>query len=135
MGINPTLSLMLNHAWTPLILSHAMAATTAIVIGAAMLWRRKGDRPHRLLGRIWFVLMAFVAAGSFGIKTGSGYSWIHGLSLFTLAMLARGWWMARTGDIANHRRIMQGLYVGALLITGLFTLLPSRLIGHWLWVG
>ena len=81
------------------------------------------------------MLMAFVAAGSFGIKSGTGYSWIHGLSILTLIMLALGWWKARHGQVSAHRRIMQGLYIGALLITGLFTLLPNRLIGHWLWTG
>lgn len=126
---------MLNHSWTPLIQSHAMAAAASILIGGTILWRRKGNRTHRLLGRVWLMLMAFVAAGSFGIKSGTGYSWIHGLSILTLIMLALGWWKARHGQVSAHRRIMQGLYIGALLITGLFTLLPNRLIGHWLWAG
>jgi uncharacterized membrane protein len=77
--------------------------------------------------------MTFVAAGSFWIRVSGHYSWIHGLSAFTLVMLALGIYMARTGRIEKHKRIVKGLYFGALIIAGLFTLLPNRLLGHWLW--
>ena len=118
---------------TPLISAHALAAGLALPLGAIILSRRKGDSTHRWMGRVWFALMTFVAAGSFGIRVSGHYSWIHGLSAFTLAMLALGLYMARTGRIEKHKRIFQGLYFGALIITGLFTLLPNRLLGHWLW--
>jgi uncharacterized membrane protein len=48
-------------------------------------------------------------------------------------MLALGIYTARTGRIEKHKRIVKGLYFGALIIAGLFTLLPNRLLGHWLW--
>ena len=40
---------------------------------------------------------------------------------------------ARRGDIVQHRRTMQGIYVGACLVAGLFTLLPSRYLGQLVW--
>jgi len=119
--------------FTLLISAHALAAGLALPLGAIILWRRKGDSNHRWMGRAWFTLMTFVAAGSFGIRASGHYSWIHGLSTFTLVMLALGLYAARTGRIAQHKRIVQGLYFGALIIAGLFTLLPNRLLGHWLW--
>ena len=73
--------------------------------------------------------MVLVAVASFWIGDG-GWSWIHGLSVFTLVMLASGVAWARRGLRARHGRTMVGLYIGALAITGLFTLLPSRLIGR-----
>jgi len=121
------------QTFTPLILAHAMAAGLALALGAVILSRRKGDLRHRWMGRAWFALMTFVAAGSFGIRVSGHFSWIHGLSTFTLVMLALGLYMARTGRIERHKRIVQGLYFGALIIAGLFTLLPNRLLGHWLW--
>lgn len=119
--------------FTPLISAHAIAAGLALPLGAVILLRRKGDLQHRWLGRAWFLLMTFVAAGSFGIRVSGHYSWIHGLSAFTLVMLALALYMARTRRIKQHKRIVQGLFFGALIIAGLFTLLPHRLLGHLLW--
>ncbi|NBU50967.1 MAG: DUF2306 domain-containing protein, partial [Betaproteobacteria bacterium] len=58
---------------------------------------------------------------------------IHGLSVFTLAMLALGVKAAREGRVRTHRNIMAGTYAWGLIVTGLFTLLPNRLLGHALW--
>jgi uncharacterized membrane protein len=38
--------------------------------------------------------------------------------------------LARRGRIGAHRWSMIGLYLGALLITGAFTLLPGRIMGR-----
>jgi len=42
---------------------------------------------------------------------------------------------ARRRNIKAHRLTMISIFVGALLITGLFTLLPQRLIGQAVWGG
>ena len=120
------------YSWTPLIAAHAAVAAAAVVVGAIVLWRRKGTAVHRWLGRVWITLMGLTALTSFGIFRES-YSWIHGLSVFTLVMLAVGVWAARTGRRTLHRQVMAGTYAWGLIITGLFTLLPSRLLGHALW--
>ena len=120
---------MPNYTWSPLILTHAACAGSAVLLGACVLWRRKGDSTHRWLGRAWVLLMATTALLSFGIHRQS-YSWIHGLSVFTLIMLALGVVAARQGRVRLHRRIMSGTYLWALMVTGLFTLLPNRLLGH-----
>ncbi len=101
----------------------------ALGLGTWLLMQRKGTVSHRWLGRLWIGLMAVVASSSFWIMR-DGYSWIHGLSVFTLITLVSGWWLARRRRIALHRRNMLGLYFGALVVTGLFTLLPNRLIGQ-----
>jgi uncharacterized membrane protein len=53
---------------------------------------------------------------------------LHLLVLLTL----RGVWMAfhtiRKGDIRAHKRHMVMLYFGALIIAGLFSLAPGRLL-------
>lgn len=119
--------------WTPIIVTHAVLAAIALVLGALLLWGRKGHRLHRIGGWIWVLCMAGVAGISFAIRRPEGFSWIHGLSVFTLVALVTGVASARAHKVKAHRSNMISLYVGALVITGLFTLLPGRLIGNWLW--
>lgn len=114
--------------WTALIILHTLAAAAAGVVGTWLLVGRKGSSSHRLLGRTWLVLMATVGFSSFGIYKTS-FSWIHGLSLLMLVMLVRGLMYARQHKVQQHKKTMMGIYFGALLLTGLFTLLPGRLIG------
>lgn len=121
------------YTWTPVIVVHALAALIAVVLGAWLLWARKGHRAHRVGGWIWVLCMATVAGISFAIRRPEGFSWIHGLSVFTLVTLVTGVVAARTHRVQSHRLNMVSLYAGALVITGLFTLLPGRLIGHALW--
>ena len=76
--------------------------------------------------------MALVAGSSFWITGvwGKGeWSWIHGLSAWTLLMLPLAWLAARRGRIRTHAQSMIGLFLGALIITGAFTLLPGRIMG------
>ncbi|MBL8379580.1 MAG: DUF2306 domain-containing protein [Burkholderiales bacterium] len=119
--------------FTPAILAHTGAALAALGVGALVFLGRKGDARHRLVGRIWVALMLVTAISSFWIKGSGSFSWIHGLSIFTLFALAGGVFFAATGRIAAHRKTMANLYVGALVISGLFTLLPQRLLGRMLW--
>jgi uncharacterized membrane protein len=124
-----SLSPLLNAA--PAIPLHAFAAMTAFVLGAVQLAAPKGTLPHRTLGWIWIALMAIVAGSSFWIhqiRLVGPWSPIHLLSIFTLLMLPLGVWMAHRHRVADHRRIMILMFSGALVIAGLFTLLPGRIM-------
>src|SRR3954447_3738974 len=81
----------------PAIPLHAFAAMAAFVLGAVQLAAPKGTLPHRTLGWIWVLLMAFVAASAFWIhqiRLVGPWSPIHLLSIFTLVMLPLGVWRA-----------------------------------------
>jgi uncharacterized membrane protein len=80
----------------------------------------------------WVLLMASVASSSFAIRF-NGFSWIHGLSVYTLFSLVFGVAHARRRNTRAHCITMISIFVGALVITGLFTLLPQRLIGQMVW--
>ena len=55
----------MDHSWNLLIVTHAFAASFAMVFGAVnVVRRRRGDRPHRTIGRIWLVLMSRHSARS-----------------------------------------------------------------------
>lgn len=86
---------------------------------------------HRIMGWIWVIVMAIVAASSFWInqiKTWGDWSPIHLLSIFALVMLPLGVIFARRGKIRGHRRTMTGIYLGALVIAGIFTFVPGRIM-------
>jgi uncharacterized membrane protein len=120
---------LLNAA--PAIPLHAFAAVTAFVLGTVQLTAPKGTLPHRTLGWIWVILMVIVAGSSFWvhqIRLLGPWSPIHLLSIFTLVMLPLGVWMAHRHRVADHRRIMILMFSGALVIAGLFTLLPGRIM-------
>ena len=102
--------------WTLLIAAHAAGATLALFLGGYLvLRRRKGDLRHRRLGRIWVATMYWVAGSSFGIQELSPghFSWIHGLSAWTIVSLTVAVWAARTGRVQTHRQFVVGSYLGA----------------------
>jgi uncharacterized membrane protein len=110
---------------------HAFAAMAAFVLGVVQLAAPKGTLPHRTLGWIWVGLMAAVAISSFWIhqsRLWGPWSPIHLLSIFTLAMLPLGVWKAHRHEVRDHRRIMIFIFSGALVIAGLFTLVPGRIM-------
>jgi uncharacterized membrane protein len=110
---------------------HAIAAMAAFVLGVVQLAAPKGTLPHRTLGWIWVLLMALVAVSSFWIhqiRLLGPWSPIHLLSIFTLVMLPLGVWRAHRHDVNAHRWTMIGIFTGALVIAGAFTLVPGRIM-------
>jgi uncharacterized membrane protein len=115
----------------PAIPLHAFAAMAAFALGIVQLAAPKGTLPHRTLGWIWVILMAAVAISSFWIhqiRLFGPWSPIHFLSIFTLIVLPLGVWRARHHQVAGHRRIMMLTFAGALVIAGLFTFVPGRIM-------
>jgi uncharacterized membrane protein len=121
------------HQFTTAILIHIAAALVALALGAAVFLRPKGTFAHRVIGRAWVALMLVTAISTWWIRGNGSFSWIHGLSVFVLAMLTLGVYYAIHGRIRAHRQTMQGLYFGALIISGAFALLPQRLLGQRVW--
>jgi uncharacterized membrane protein len=115
----------------PAIPLHAFAAMAAFVLGIVQFAAPKGTLPHRTVGWIWVGLMISVALSSFWIhqlRLVGPWSPIHLLSIFTLVTVPLGVWRAHRHNVADHRRIMTMIFSGALVIAGLFTLLPGRIM-------
>lgn len=124
-----SLAPLLNAA--PVIQLHAFAAMAAFVLGVVQLAAPKGTLPHRTIGWIWVVLLATIAVSSFwihGYRMIGPFSAIHLLSIFTLVMLPLAVMHARRHNVERHRRIMIGIFLGALVVAGLFTFVPGRIM-------
>jgi uncharacterized membrane protein len=124
-----TLAPLLDAA--PAIPLHAFAAMAAFALGLVQFAAPKGTLPHRTIGWVWVGLMACVALSSFWIhqiRLLGPWSPIHLLSIFTLIMLPLAVWAAHRHRVAAHRRAMITMFSGALVVAGLFTLLPGRIM-------
>lgn len=110
---------------------HAFAAIAAFALGIVQLTAPKGTVPHRTLGWIWVGLMLVVSVSAFFVhqlRLWGPWSPIHLLAIFTLIMLPLGAVAARQHAVERHRRTMIGLFAGALVIAGIFTLAPGRIM-------
>ena len=56
------------------------------------------------------------------------WSPIHLLAIFTLVMVPLAVWQAHRHAVAQHQWAMISIFTGALVIAGLFTLLPGRIM-------
>jgi uncharacterized membrane protein len=118
-------------AASPVIQVHAFAAISAFALGVVQLAAPKGTIPHRLFGWTWATLMLAVVLSSFFIHTirvWGPFSPIHLLSVFTLLALPLAVMRARRHQVERHRRAMTGIFIGALLVAGIFTFLPGRIM-------
>jgi uncharacterized membrane protein len=120
---------LLGHV-SPVVVVHLGFAVAAFAIGLIQLLGPKGTLPHRILGWTWVAMMMTVAVSSFFIHAinPKGFSLIHILSVVTLCLLPLGVYAARRHHVNLHRRVMTNTFIGALVIAGIFTFFPGRLV-------
>lgn len=128
---------------TPLVAVHMTAALAALAIGPVALWARRqasGPRPrlHRAAGYAWATLMLVTAISAifirdFSLPNIAGYTPIHLLVPVSLGGLFLAFKYLLRGNIRGHRAAMIGLYLGACVVAGAFTLLPNRYLGQLVW--
>lgn len=110
---------------------HAVAALLALALGITQLAGPKGTTLHRAIGYTWAAAMLVIAASSFWIheiRQWHGFSLIHLLSIWVLVSVPMAVAAARHGRISKHRMAMISLFFFALVLAGLFTLLPGRIM-------
>jgi len=116
----------------PLVIQfHVVAALLALVLGLLQFAGPRGTPRHRIVGRLWVLLMVMVSGSSFFIhelRLFGPWSPIHVLSVVTLASLGYAIVAVRRGNIAAHRRAMISAYVLGLVVAGAFTLVPGRIM-------
>jgi uncharacterized membrane protein len=110
---------------------HVFSALLAFALGVVQLTGRKGITIHRVLGWSWCAAMLSTALSSFWIvdyRNPGPTSLILILSVAVLVQLPIAVRAARRHDVNLHRKIMRGLFAGAIVTAGAFTLLPGRLM-------
>jgi uncharacterized membrane protein len=125
---------------TPLLAVHVTAALSAVVLGPFALWARLGmtQRPklHRAFGYAWVTMMVLTAITALFLRSTipfqmGGFSPIHLLIPVTLFSIFGAFWYLAKGNIRMHKKTMLNLYFWACIFTGALTLLPGRLMHHW----
>jgi len=110
---------------------HVGFALCALVSGPLALFRRSRDGLHKVMGGLWVFAMAGTAISAFFISTMpmiGPFSVIHLLSVLTLWTLGLALRAALRGEWRRHGLLFRRLYVQAIGIAGLFTLLPGRIM-------
>jgi uncharacterized membrane protein len=115
---------------------HAFFALTAVPLGLYIFLTKKGTKRHKFFGRIWVAWLLTISFTAIFIQeiTPGEYSFIHLLIPLTIGSLIYSIWSIKKFKKTklkkykkSHMSSMIGVYVGALILTGAFTLLPGRL--------
>jgi uncharacterized membrane protein len=105
-----------------------VAALFVLAIGPLQILRRRRDRIHRTMGYLWVAAMYYVCFSSFWIMSDGRFSWLHGLSAFTIVTVTLGLVSAIRGNIASHVGNMIGSYIGIAVAFVFAVTVPGRAI-------
>jgi uncharacterized membrane protein len=114
--------------WNVLLASHVIAALFVLATGPVQILRRRRDRIHRTMGHLWVAAMYYVCFSSFWIVSDGHFSWLHGLSAFTIVTVTLGLISAMRRNIPAHRGNMIGSYIGIAVAFGFAVAAPGRAI-------
>jgi uncharacterized membrane protein len=114
--------------WNVLLVSHVVAALFVLAIGPIQILRRRRDRVHRTMGYLWVAAMYYVCFSSFWIVTDGHFSWLHGLSAFTIVTVTLGLVSAIRRNIPSHLGNMVGSYIGIAVAFVFAAAVPGRAI-------
>ena len=133
----------------PIVQLHFFAGATALVLGAVQFAAPKGTLPHRIIGRLWVMLMVIMILASLFIRDrfwwgpfSSNVCWVpsqsqiwmarcgalHVLSVYALLALPYAVLHARHGNIKLHGLTMFSVFFGAVVVAGAFTFQPPRIL-------
>jgi uncharacterized membrane protein len=116
--------------------AHLFTVLPAALLGTYLILRPKGTPSHRLLGKVYMILMLTTAALSLLIPATVGpqlvghLGLIHILSFVVLFSVPRAYFAARNHNLVQHKIAMIGVYVGGILVAGGFTLAPGRYLNQ-----
>lgn len=122
-------------ATAPLVIQiHLATISGALGVGIVLMSGVKGTALHRTLGWAWSVFMIGTAATTLFIASSSGlpHLWrfgpLHVFSVAVLVMTPLAIVMARRGKLKAHGTMMSRIFIGGLMLAGLFAFAPGRLM-------
>jgi len=119
-------------SYNVLMFIHLFTVLPAFVLGTISLILKKGTPLHKILGKLYIVLMLFTAIVTLFMPAFVGptlfnhFGWIHLFSFLTIYTVPTAYTAIKKGNIKAHKRKMNLLYFGALVIAGAFTFMPGR---------
>ena len=117
------------HYYKLPIIIHVATVLPCIPLGLYILLARKGTPRHRMLGKIWLLLMLATATSAIFIQSSGGFSFIHIFVPITFHAAWKTIATARKGDIAGHKKHLVFTYLAALMIPGIAAFaIPGRLM-------
>jgi uncharacterized membrane protein len=125
-------------SYEQLVYLHLGTVVPAFVIGTFQLFRHKGTPSHKLLGKIYMLLMLATGLITLAMPAEVGprflghFGFIHAFSFLTLYNVPAAYFAIRRGNVRVHRANMIGLYAGGILIAGAFAFSPGRMLHEWL---
>lgn len=111
---------------------HLATVFPAFILGTISLSLKKGTSFHKVIGRIYMVLMLFTAfvtlfmSAKVGPTLWNHFGWIHLFSFLTIYTVPTAYLAIKRKDVKVHKRKMILLYFGAIIIAGAFTFSPGR---------
>lgn len=117
---------------------HLATVVPAFLIGTFLLSRRKGTSTHRLLGKVFMLLLLVTAFITLSMEAQAGptflghFGFIHLFSVLVLYSVPAAYLAIRNKNLVSHRNNMIGVYVGGILIAGGFAFMPGRLLHTWI---
>lgn len=124
--------------YTQLAYLHLATVVPAFAIGAFQLLRRKGTPSHKLLGKIYMLLMLATGFITLAMPAEVGprflghFGFIHIFSLSAILGVPFAYFAARRGYLRAHRMSMLSLYLGGVMVAGTFAFSPGRMLHTWL---
>lgn len=115
---------------------HLGTMAPAFLMATFMMVTKKGTEVHKLIGRIYMVLMLFTAmvtllmSAQVGPRLFNHFGFIHLLSVLVLYCVPSAYWAIKNGNVKRHKWSMIGLYIGGLIVAGGFSLMPGRMLGN-----
>jgi len=119
-------------SYNVLMFIHLFTVLPAFVLGTISLILKKGTQLHKILGKLYMVLMLFTAIVTLFMPAYvvptlfNHFGWIHLFSFLTIYTVPTAYTAIKKGNIKAHKRKMILLYFGALVIAGAFTFMPGR---------
>ena len=96
----------------PIVQIHLAAALLALGFGAIMWLRPKGTKSHKMIGRVFMILMLVTALTAIFIReiNRGHFSWIHIFVPLTLVGVGQALWAIKNRNIKAHIGHVKNLF-------------------------
>jgi uncharacterized membrane protein len=118
---------------SPIVLIHLCIILPCIVFGSYLIFAKKGTQFHKIIGKTYMILMGFTGIltlfipAQIGQRIFNHFGVLHLLSFLTIYSVPKAWFAIKRGDVKTHKSAMIKLYIGGIIIAGIFAILaPGR---------